>query len=38
MGANLSAFSLKEKAEEMQQKFGGQNYTWEALKQQLSDK
>lgn len=32
MGANLSAFSSKEKAEETQQKFGGEIYTWEQLK------
>jgi len=38
MGANLSAFSSHTKAKELQQKFGGQNYTWESLKQQLSDK
>ena len=38
MGANLSAFSSKNKAEELQQKYGGQNYTWETLKQKLSDK
>jgi copper chaperone NosL len=38
MGANLSAFSSKNKAEELQQKFGGDIYTWETLKQKLSDK
>ncbi len=38
MGANLSAFSSKNKAEELQQKHGGENYTWETLKQKLSDK
>lgn len=38
MGANLSAFSSKNKAEELQQKHGGKNYTWETLKQKLSDK
>jgi len=38
MGANLSAFSSKNKAEEFQQKHGGKNYTWETLKQKLSDK
>jgi copper chaperone NosL len=38
MGANLSAFSSKNKAEELQQKYGGQNYTWETLKQKFSDK
>lgn len=38
MGANLSAFSSKNKAEELLQKYGGKNYTWETLKQKLSDK
>ena len=38
MGANLSAFSLKSKAEELQKKHGGVNYTWETLKLKLSDK
>ncbi len=38
MGANLSAFSSKNKAEELLQKHGGKNYTWETLKQKLSDK
>jgi copper chaperone NosL len=38
MGANLSAFSSKNKAEELQQKHGGVNYNWEILKQKLSDK
>ncbi len=38
MGANLSAFSSKEKAAELLQEFGGKNYSWETLKQQLSDK
>lgn len=38
MGANLSAFSSKSKAEEFKQKYGGENYTWITLKQKLSDK
>ena len=38
MGANLSAFSSKNKAEELRQKHGGEIYTWETLKQKLSDK
>ncbi|MFB9272417.1 MULTISPECIES: nitrous oxide reductase accessory protein NosL [Flavobacteriaceae] len=38
MGANLSAFSSKNKAEELQQKHGGAIYTWETLKQKFSDK
>jgi len=38
MGANLSAFSSKNNAEELLQKHGGKNYTWETLKQKLSDK
>ena len=38
MGANLSAFSSKNKAEELQHEFGGQIYAWETLKQKLSDK
>lgn len=38
MGANLSGFSLKTKAEELQQKHGGDIYTWETLKQKFSDK
>lgn len=38
MGANLSAFSVKNKAEEFQQKHLGEIYTWETLKQKLSDK
>ncbi|WP_372766259.1 nitrous oxide reductase accessory protein NosL [Lutibacter sp.] len=38
MGANLSAFSLKNTAEEYQQKHSGEIYTWETLKQKLSDK
>jgi copper chaperone NosL len=37
MGANLSAFSSKNKADESLQEFGGKNYTWETLKQKLSD-
>lgn len=38
MGANLSAFLLKSKAEEYQQKHSGEIYAWETLKQKLSDK
>ncbi|MHB1147031.1 MAG: nitrous oxide reductase accessory protein NosL [Lutibacter sp.] len=38
MGANLSAFSAKNRAEEFQQKHTGEIYTWESLKQKLSDK
>lgn len=38
MGANLSAFSAKNKAEELQQKHAGEIFTWELLKQKLSDK
>lgn len=38
MGANLSAFSAINKAEEVQQKNQGEIYTWESLKQKLSDK
>lgn len=38
MGANLSALSTLEKAEELQQKHGGDLFTWESLKQRLSDK
>ncbi|MDD3722756.1 MAG: nitrous oxide reductase accessory protein NosL [Lutibacter sp.] len=38
MGANLSAFSLKNTAEEFQQKNSGEIYTWESVKQKLSDK
>ena len=38
MGANLSAFSTLEKAQELQQKYSGEIYTWETLKQKLSDK
>jgi len=38
MGANLSAFSAKNRAEEVQQKNQGEIYTWESLKQKLSDK
>ncbi len=38
MGANLSAFSSKNKAEELQLKFTGKIFTWETLKQKLSDK
>ncbi len=38
MGANLSGFSEKSAAEELQQKHTGEIYTWETLKQKLSDK
>ncbi len=38
MGANLSAFSSKNTAEEFQQKNPGEIYTWESVKQKLSDK
>ena len=38
MGANLSAFSSRNKAEELQQKHGGTIYSWETLKQKFSDK
>lgn len=38
MGANLSAFSAKNTAEEVQQKNQGEIYSWETVKQKLSDK
>ena len=38
MGAYLSALSSSEKAKELQQKYSGETYSWESLKQQLSDK
>ena len=38
MGANLSAFSVKNTAEEFQQKNSGEIYTWETVKHKLSDK
>ena len=38
MGANLSAFYSKNKAEELQQKHEGRIYSWETLKQKFSDK
>lgn len=38
MGANLSGFSAKNVAEELHQKHVGEIYTWETLKQKLSDK
>lgn len=38
MGANLSAMSSLEKAEELQQNYSGEIYTWQMLKQRLSDK
>ena len=37
MGANLSAFSAKEKAIETQQNHTGKIFTWEALQQKYSD-
>jgi len=38
MGAYLSALSTSQKADELQQKHTGNTFTWETLKQQLSDK
>ncbi len=38
MGANLSAFSAKNTADEFQQNHSGEIFTWELLKQKLSDK
>ncbi len=38
MGANLSALSTSEKAKELQQKHTGEIYSWETLKQKLSNK
>jgi len=38
MGANLSGFSSKKTAEEFQQKNQGEIFTWETVKQKLSDK
>ena len=38
MGAFLSALSTQYKAQELQQKHSGEMYTWETLKQKLSDK
>ncbi len=38
MGANLSAFSLAETAQEFQQKHSGEIFTWYTLKQKFSDK
>jgi len=38
MGANLSALSSMDKAIELQTKFEGEIFTWESLKQKLSDK
>ena len=38
MGAHLSALSTTEKAQELQQKHSGEIFTWETLKQKLSDK
>jgi copper chaperone NosL len=38
MGANLSAFSMLEKAQEFQHKHSGKIYSWEALQQKLADK
>lgn len=36
MGANLSAFSSKDKAEEVMRENGGELFSWEALKQKLT--
>lgn len=38
MGANLSGFSAKNIADELQQKHSGEIYTWLTLKQKLSGK
>ena len=38
MGANLSALLLAEKAQELQQKYSGEIFTWDTLKQKFSDK
>ena len=38
MGANLSAFSSSNIAEEVQQKHGGTIFSWETLEQKFSDK
>jgi len=38
MGAYLSAVATIEKAQELQNMHSGEIYTWESLKQQLSDK
>lgn len=38
MGANLSAVSTIEKSQDLQKKYLGDIYTWETLKQKLSDK
>ncbi len=38
MGAYLSAFSEKKTAKDVQQKNSGEIYTWETVKQKLSDK
>jgi len=38
MGANLSAVSISEKALTLQQQHDGNIYTWESLKERLSDK
>ena len=38
MGANLSAVSTIEKAEELKEKHTGEIFTWELLKKRLSDK
>ena len=38
MGAYLSAFSEKKTAKDVQQKHSGEIYTWETVKQKLSDK
>jgi copper chaperone NosL len=36
MGANLSAFETKEKAQATQKEYGGELYTWEQLKIKFS--
>lgn len=38
MGANLSAVLTKEEAVKLQQKYTGEIYSWEALKEKLADK
>lgn len=37
MGANLSAFSIQQKAEEVMKEHGGELFTWEELKQKLAN-
>lgn len=38
MGANLSAFSSKEKAEKMMNDYGGEVFSWEEIKQKIANK